>query len=167
MAHMCVRLILTLAVLMSLPACAPRYVEADASVPGATLRVLSAARYATNSSWYAYSTETCEENDREGLFGNFLLADAETTIRIPVGQRLYLSGLVQTHYVQGVGAGVMERTTYTCRSMVSFVPEASHRYEATQRSSIDSCLVSIVEADSRAVPPSYEQHQPKGRCNTQ
>lgn len=163
---MSIRSIIPLAVLTSLTACQSYYSQPDPPVPSAELHVVSAHRGSgSNNFWYAYSTETCEDKDGDGLLGNFSsFSGSDKTVRIPAGQRFYLNGQLLSHSAYATGDTV-QGTTNQCRSVASFVPEASRKYEATQGTSVHNCQIQIVDAETHAAPPTFEVHELKGNCD--
>lgn len=139
---------------------AAKFAQPDTAAGAAQLNLVSGTSGISASSWVdAYSTETCEAKEGEGRLATFnLVTKGSTRTRLPVGTRLYI--LASAEIEPPVGAEIVMTTS--CRSMVSFVPEADKSYELQHDLAARNCPLTITEAGGTGVPTAQKHRVTKG-----
>jgi hypothetical protein len=146
----------------SLCACEAAYVQPDASQLTAELNLRSGRTQAFDRNGFkGFSTQLCEDKKGEGPIVDFNGPYGQSTVRVPAGVRFYLLGSYAVVQSVNTSAGVVDFSR--CKALISFVPEASRKYEARQTSDLKACPISLVDAATRQPVP-YEVHEPGELC---
>jgi len=141
-------------------ACAAKYSEPEETQPSAELHIVSSTSGIAASSWFdGYASEACEEKDGGRLATFNLVTKADRIVRIAAGSRFYV--LAGAHITPPVGAEVRKES---CRSMMSFVPEAGRTYEIKQDLETRNCPITIKDAATGTEVSTAEKHRVRDLC---
>lgn len=138
------------------------YVEPDTAANAAEIRFFPGVTGIAADSFYdGYTSEECADKAGEGRLVTFNVATKDMrTSRVLAGARLFV--LAVSHVEPPPGAEKV--LTTSCRSMLSFVPEAGKIYEIRQDTGQRSCPVTVKDAATGAELASYEKLKARGAC---
>ncbi len=112
----------------------------------------------------AFDNESCRGTPGSGLVTTLSrksgAKEQTSTVPLPLGQRLYLQ--LSTTGSRPSPGDPNQLDISRCTTLSSFVPEAGHTYEALH--GLTGCSLALIDAETRAPPPSYKDHHVDRDC---